>query len=1198
MAAQNIIELGIDVTAFSEDKKKLLNEFIVLFDKLEKYDGLKVNPVMGEGLTNFNKSISETTKLLDELNVKMAQLNGANNGAAQSTNNLTNSTNQSNTSKQNSKNATDAAAKSHENLSNQLKAQTKDNAALRVELSEMRKALLDEAKANNESYKSRIASIEAAKQAKIAAKEESDAKKEAIRQQKADQKEINALEKESTRQKKIQDKEASDAYKRQVKEEAAEAKKSAREKINADRERTREAQKNAKIVEAALKEEERLNNSLIDKHAQLKAVTKDRQSAYVNNFVEFGGDDARTKKSLREAQESAALLDGLNIDMRTAEGNASRLGKSLSGALSQLRVLAYILPGIGLAGIFNLIFEGIGKAISAMGIFGVSLEKQLTVNTELNGIFKDQIGLLGQLIEKVKELNALNRNSIENQTTRTGIDAARGFSPDKIIKQETETAKDKYGRNLVKLKETFGTDDDDSVFKSLDNRLQGINLAAAKLQQAKGELADRIKLDAGLYKIENGKIVDRETGKRINTSPFLFKSTLDANVAFRQSEYTKELEKYNLIKGVADDYYTSLNEMRTKDADSAKFFDDQARKRRIDIANENNSLIADQAEKQLSADRSSQKSKEAALATILSTKRTENRLAYDDVIQNNTSTPAERDIATNKLRVSNLKAQLDYNDKLVRLRDEYNQRYIKAVEAIQKDEINKEAIQNERIFKNDERGYDERILAYSKYVTLRQKEEDIEFAREEQQLQLKAKKDPTVQKELDALRANRESQKAVKQADVEKQVFEIVSSSLGKQLKAVMDANDIQAKENIVLYTKELKDLNDSYERKEVTLEKYLKRRKALENKYNVKELDEQILDDERDITGLKQNAEKLNKRKEDNQVELGAARSVLDYVTTSGDGDKMSAQKRVDAAIGEEKAINQAIIDNKKELGREEDELNKDRLKKEQIRIQGILDAEKDKLDKLKKYAKIAEDIEKALYKAIKQVSDAEYENRIGANEERRRINEEGYEREIAAIEKSSLTAKDKAALDVQLNTQKEESNRAAAAEEKRLKREQAEFDKKLAIAHIIFGTAAAVVGALPDIPRAIAVGAIGAIELVAAIATPIPAYEEGTGGIPHQGGLARTGEGGKPEIIKEPYKSPYIVWKDNISYLPKGTEVIPIRNSPEFNTTVTDDGWEQTRYLAKQMKKNNREIKNVFKPTINVDLGHENYKRRILGN
>lgn len=96
---------------------------------------------------------------------------------------------------------------------------------------------------------------------------------------------------------------------------------------------------------------------------------------------------------------------------------------------------------------------------------------------------------------------------------------------------------------------------------------------------------------------------------------------------------------------------------------------------------------------------------------------------------------------------------------------------------------------------------------------------------------------------------------------------------------------------------------------------------------------------------------------------------------------------------------------------------------------------------------------------------------------------------------------AKQKRLLDNKLISEKQ-YNDAVEAEEKKLRKKQAEIEYKRAkrekamnIASIITSTALAVVKALPNIPLSVAVGAIGTANLALALAQPLPAkgYEKG---------------------------------------------------------------------------------------------------------
>lgn len=59
-------------------------------------------------------------------------------------------------------------------------------------------------------------------------------------------------------------------------------------------------------------------------------------------------------------------------------------GNGLTGMLSGVRTLAYIIPGIGVAGIFNLAFEAIGKVVSEMNLFHKTVDRATQSEAELN----------------------------------------------------------------------------------------------------------------------------------------------------------------------------------------------------------------------------------------------------------------------------------------------------------------------------------------------------------------------------------------------------------------------------------------------------------------------------------------------------------------------------------------------------------------------------------------------------------------------------------------------------------------------------------------------------------------------------------------------------------------------------------------------------------------------------------------------
>lgn len=140
-----------------------------------------------------------------------------------------------------------------------------------------------------------------------------------------------------------------------------------------------------------------------------------------------------------------------------------------------------------------------------------------------------------------------------------------------------------------------------------------------------------------------------------------------------------------------------------------------------------------------------------------------------------------------------------------------------------------------------------------------------------------------------------------------------------------------------------------------------------------------------------------------------------------------------------------------------------------------------------------------------------AGYEKEKNAIQEQIDLNEEKKERDIA-IAAQTITDKQKQADEIAIIEAKAAANREALERRQRqLDVQRARFEKQQTIAKIILDTARSIIAALtstpPNVPLSIYVGAIGAVSLAKAIATPIPAYKDGTPGA--IGGLSLVGDG-----------------------------------------------------------------------------------------
>src|SRR5215217_3174108 len=147
-----------------------------------------------------------------------------------------------------------------------------------------------------------------------------------------------------------------------------------------------------------------------------------------------------------------------------------------------------------------------------------------------------------------------------------------------------------------------------------------------------------------------------------------------------------------------------------------------------------------------------------------------------------------------------------------------------------------------------------------------------------------------------------------------------------------------------------------------------------------------------------------------------------------------------------------------------------------------------------------------------------------------------------------------------------------------------KARFEKAVSIARIIANTAEGVTKALGslNVPLAILIGAIGAVQVATVLATPIPKYKDGTNS--SAGGYALTDEEG-PEGYITPSGDAFLGSdKPNIKKLQAGTKVIPHKTlrkmfaKPELSNTFIGPGNVDLSPLIKEYKNSTKELKKAF--------------------
>lgn len=147
--------------------------------------------------------------------------------------------------------------------------------------------------------------------------------------------------------------------------------------------------------------------------------------------------------------------------------------------------------------------------------------------------------------------------------------------------------------------------------------------------------------------------------------------------------------------------------------------------------------------------------------------------------------------------------------------------------------------------------------------------------------------------------------------------------------------------------------------------------------------------------------------------------------------------------------------------------------------------------------------------------LSNAFSEAKIQKVDEEIDKNNEYYDKQI------ELAGNDERQKDL-LQKERDKKNEALEKKKRAAQHKQAVFDKALNVSMIAMATALAVIKAWTEgdpytkVARSIAAGVVGAIQLAAALATPIPKYKMGRVGGPAE--TAWVGDGGVPEVVTGP--------------------------------------------------------------------------------
>lgn len=782
-------------------------------------------------------------------------------------------------------------------------------------------------------------------------------------------------------------------------------------------------------------------------------------------------------------------------------GNYSNgITKAFSGAFSYLRQIAYILPGIGIAGIFNALFTLIGKVAEKMDLFGqkTSIVNQVITGTDDNSQrLRDSLNLLGSSAEEIAENafkkldEALEQVRKELGETPDAVDTAKGAI--RLLEDELDKLNEKYKEAVKNEQDAIGG---------------GLNFGAAS---------------------QNAAVIK--------------------DVKDRMDDVNKEIEKGN----------SKLTELQIEQRRVALLGQGEVNRQFLE---DNIKLNQAANEKIISDEKKSFGERLSALADNLDQTLQFNRIEKEKEILYAGEDEKKKNSALEKYRYENLKAQADYNQKLLDLNRKASEQDFKQFSESLKAQI--DALQH--IVNNDD---------LNNYSTFAQRQDAAQKIHDLQVKLSDAIRDHDIANGKSVATAQKESSNRI--VDIVNQMY----NNLHKiQVEKGKFAEEILPKPEDV--QRAAAPLIDSFKFINDAILNRLK--DVTENQTNIF------------TTAFQQEAyelaEQYNKGIISRQAyEKGLADLTKKYTKESLQYAIDEAEKRLpllNKETDEYKNLAKAIADAKVALNDKKGSA-------------GFL-------DNIDKYAEAATRLADA-FSAIAGISFARQKaqlEELGAQEEK------NYEREQTNIQNSILSNQEKADQLKILDSQHAANQEEIARKQREADNKKAEFDKATAVMNIIAGTAVAVVKAL-DVPfLAAAIAIAGAAQLAAVIATPVPHYFAGTTSAKE--GWALTDELGAELRVDPSGEMHYGNDQPTYRWLSAGTKIIPHDEVNDFlyNIMLQNTGrsielkekkekFDYNRFasvLAKEMKNNKRPVVKVINK-LGDDFMRQRYiDRNVKGN
>lgn len=578
-----------------------------------------------------------------------------------------------------------------------------------------------------------------------------------------------------------------------------------------------------------------------------------------------------------------------------------------------------------------------------------------------------------------------------------------------------------------------------------------------------------------------------------------------------------------------------------------KFNADERRKLILESTHIEVDLIKAKNDKILNDERSTLKQRIAAIKSSAEAQKRAIEAEKNNVLNDPTASDVDKSLAVKKAAADELKINLEKNQSIEKENESFRLRDLQAQRSILELRVRQEIESNKRVVADMHSSFDERLAAFKSYTQDEKALIDADF-------QLKLQQAGISDKEIEALKKNKDykvkskkitddellalqkdHENAILQLSIQtnKAVTEVLRAEIERrvelredeveQIRSIYSNIDLSQSEQ---YAEEVIALNNSLKAREVGIHEYNKRKVAIERKYSQQTIRNTISEIQTQLSLYDGKEGELTAK----ELNLQRLLNQFNAAKTNAVKDELREQIRL---AEEEVKLAKLTVEKKIELLKKLAEAQKN------LSNKTTSDDEDTDLEKRNELIEALQNFGAAA-NSLHDIENAASDRRIQKIEAEKKALEDKFRQEIEGIENSGLSEEEKQEKIAKAEKLHKAELRALEEKERQEKIKQAIFEKRNAMFNILLNTAVAVVRALPDTAKAFQAGALGAVQLAAAAAAPIPTFAKGTDSSPE--GLALVGEAGR-ELAKEPggkwkmYDGPTFV------NLEKGTKIYPNR-------------------------------------------------------